>query len=198
MDDDNRCKQLFRVIPILLGLTLLFSCRAEVEKIKELPNLQELPAAYATDVETVYSDSAIVRLKIQAPELKEFPLDSLREPQIEFPQGLTATFFNQSGAIESILTARYAIYFKTRKQFEARHEVRVRNFTQDQELEAELLFWDELKEEIWSDSAVVIKTSRGITYGDNGFFADQNFTRYQIRKSRGQMTVEIGDSTSNR
>jgi len=190
-DDDHRIIRILpRATPLLMGLTLLFSCGRDVEKVPDLTNVEEIPAVHATNVETIYSDSSIVRLKINAPELKEFPDDTLNPPQIEFPKGLTATFYNQQGGTESILKAGYAIYYKKDKIFEARNHVVVNNLNQDQRLETELLFWDEKKEEIWSDQPVKIITPEGTTYGDQGFNADQNFTRYIIRGSRGEMKVK--------
>jgi hypothetical protein len=37
---------------------------------------------------------------------------------------------------------------------------------------------------------VTIITTSGTTYGDSGFESDQNFTRYTIRRSHGQMKVK--------
>ncbi len=65
------------VILIGLSLTMLFSCENDIKKVPEFPNAEELPAIHATGIQTVYSDSAVVRLKITGPELKEF-VETLR------------------------------------------------------------------------------------------------------------------------
>jgi LPS export ABC transporter protein LptC len=190
MDDYFQFRKTFIAVPFILGLAMLFSCENDIKKVKELTNAKELPVIHATGVETIYSDSAIVRSKITAPELKEFSETEDREAYIEFPRGMKAVFYNQAGWIESSLEAQYAVYSKKTKQFEARTNVIVKNFSEKQELYTEQLFWDQEAEKIWSDKFVKIITENGPTYGEEGFESDHNFTKFRIKKSRGQMTVE--------
>lgn len=176
--------------PILLGLAMLFSCENDISRVRELTNAADLPAVHAEGITTIYSDSSVVRLQIKAPELMEYTETEERTPYIEFPQGLQATFFNQAREIESTMEADYAIYDKKEKIFKARYNVVVKNFAENQELYAEYLLWDEAKEEISSDKFVKIITEDGITYGENGFISDQNFTNFRIFKSKGTLEVE--------
>lgn len=189
---DNYC-QLFKksiFIPAFLGIAMLFSCENDIKKVEPLTNAELLPVIHATDFTTNYSDSAKIRLIITGPELKEFAETEDREAYIEFPQGLTATFYNKSGGIESSLVAEYAVFQKKIKQFEARTNVIVKNFEEKQELFTEQLFWDQQSKRIWSDKFVKIITEKGPTYGEDGFESDENFTKFRIKKSRGQMTVD--------
>ncbi len=190
MDDNSQPLRKSIIIPIIMGVVMLFSCENDIKKVKELTNAEELPVIHATDIETIYSDSAIVRLKITGPELKEFAETEDREAYIEFPQGLQAIFYNKSASVESSLDAEYAVFWKKKKQFEARTNVVVRNFTENQELFTEELFWDQEEKRIWSDKFVKIITEKGPTYGEDGFESDENFTKFRIKKSRGRMTVD--------
>ncbi|MCX6223168.1 MAG: hypothetical protein NTV01_00180, partial [Bacteroidia bacterium] len=131
-------KSVVRVVPLIMGMTLVFSCRNDIEKINKLDNPDTIPAAHATDVEIMVSDSAFVRVKIESPELKEFPVADSLEPKTEFPKGLVATFYTKSMQVESTLVAGYAIYHATRKLFEASKDVVIKNFTQNQELHTNL------------------------------------------------------------
>jgi len=187
-----------RVIPLILGMTLIFSCGNDIEKVTRLENPDSLPAAHATDIEIMVSDSAFVRIMIVSKELKEFPVADSLEPKTEFPQGLVATFYNKTLQVESTLTAGYAIYHTRRKLFEASKDVVIRNFTQDQELHTNLLWWDETNDKIWSDQAVTIITPSGTTYGDSGFESDQNFSKYSILRSHGQMKVKDNVSSDEK
>jgi LPS export ABC transporter protein LptC len=179
-----------RVILVIVGLALFFSCRSDIEKVNKLNNPDSMPAAHATQVEIIISDSMFVRVKIVSPELKEFPVADSLEPKTEFPQGLVATFYDKRMQVESTLVAGYAIYHTRRKLFEASKNVVIKNLTQDQELHTNMLWWDESASKIWSDQAVTIITASGTTYGDSGFESDQNFTKYSILSSHGQMKVK--------
>lgn len=196
MDDYWKPLRKSIVILISMSMTMLFSCENDISKIK-VSNAEELPIIQSNGIQTVYSDSAVVRLKITGPELKEFAETDDKEAYIEFPKGLKATFYNQSGRIESSLEAEYAIFWKKVKQFEARTNVVVKNFSEKQELFTEQLFWDQDEEKIWSDKFVKIITENGPTYGEEGFESDQNFAKFRIKKSRGQMTVEDKDTQKN-
>lgn len=178
------------VFLILLGTAVLFSCENDISKVRELTGAEELPAVHAQGITMIYSDSSVVRLEIAAPELMEFAETPDRPPYIEFPRGLTATFYNKGREIESTMEASYAIYDKKKKIFTARYNVIVKNFAEKQELYAEYLLWDEELEQISSNKFVKIITEDGITYGENGFVSDQNFTNFRILKSRGTLEVE--------
>lgn len=191
MDDDyHRPKISSMALLLLAGVAMLFSCENDIAQVRELTNAESLPAIHAQGVTTIYSDSAVVRLKITAPELMEYTETEDREAYIEFPKGLQATFFNQRQGIESTLEAGYAIFHKKEEVFEARTNVVVKNFAEKQELYAEYLTWNKKSEQISSDQFVKIITEDGITYGENGFVSDQNFTEFRIIKSKGTLEVE--------
>lgn len=190
MDKKNRFVFKGIAIPVILGLAMLFSCENDIAKVRELLDAEDLPAVHATNIVTIYSDSAVVRLKITSPELLEFVETEDHQARIEFPKGLRAVFYNKGQGIESTLDAEYAIYDKKEKIFTARNNVVVKNFAEKQELYAEYLLWDEEKEIISSDKFVKIVTEDGVTYGENGFISDQNFTDFRILNSRGTLNVE--------
>ncbi len=169
---------------------MLFSCENDISKVREMTGIDKLPAVHATNIVTIYSDSSVVRLKITAPELLEFAETEDHAPIIEFTKGLKAVFYNKGQEIESTLEAEYAIYEKKEKVFTARKNVVVKNFVEKQELYAEYLLWDEEKETISSDKFVKIITEDGVTYGENGFISDKNFTKFRILNSRGTLKVE--------
>lgn len=191
-------RPLVRVIPLMMGMTLIFSCRNDIEKINRLDNPDTVPSNHITDAEIIVSDSFLVRIKIVAPEMKEFPVADSLEPKTEFPRGLVATFYDKTMQVESTLAAGYALYHTKQKLFEASKDVVIKNFTQDQELHTSLLWWDEVNEKIWSDQAVTIITESGTTYGDSGFESDQSFTKYRILRSHGQMKVKDNVNPGNR
>jgi LPS export ABC transporter protein LptC len=185
-----RTRSVLRAIPLIMGMALIFSCRNDIEKINKLDNPDTIPASHATDVVIIVSDSTFVRVKIDTPELKEFPVADSLEPKTEFPKGLVATFYNKSMQVESTLVAGYAIYHTKRKLFEASKDVVIKNLIQNQELHTNMLWWDETSKRVWSDQAVTIITINGTTYGDSGFESDQNFSKYSILRSHGQMKVK--------
>jgi len=167
-------------------ISFCFSCENEIEKVNFFSNEIVLPDQSATDIELLYSENAVVQLKLMAPVLEHYKDEE--EPYILFPKGVHVYFFNSMKEIESELQANYAKYYESKKLWEARNDVRTLNENCDL-LNTELLFWDEKKELIYSDKFVKITTAEEVLYGD-GFESNQNFTKYQIKKLKGIVSLK--------
>ena len=86
------------------------------------------------------------------------------------------------------ITANYAINNETIGLWEARGDVVAINIDGEQ-LNTELLFWDENKEIIYSHKFSRISTEDGVFYGENGFEAKEDFTKWKL--------ININNSTVN-
>ncbi|MDD4646409.1 MAG: LPS export ABC transporter periplasmic protein LptC [Bacteroidales bacterium] len=182
-------KTAVQVIPLIMGMTFMLSCRTKIEKIDKIDNPDTIPTQLATDISIMVSDSGYVRINIVSPELRDFEVPDSLDPKTEFPKGLVATFYNHDNQIESTLVAGYAIYHINTQLFEATKDVVIKNLIENQELHTQLLWWDQANEKIWSDQPITIITPEGITHGNSGFQSDQSFSKYDIFNSSGQMTV---------
>lgn len=175
---------------VLPGVFFLFqACENEIEKIQTLTNASEIPELSGKKVEMIYSDSAKVKLKLNADEIRRF--SNLERPYIEFPKGMVVRFYDDSLDIQTRIVANYAIYYNEEKLWEARGNVVAENFRKQEKLNTEQLFWDENKGIIYSDSYSRIENPDGTFYGENGFEANERFTRWRLKGSRG--TVNYRD-----
>lgn len=167
-------------------ISFCFSCENEIEKVNFFSNEIAIPNQSATDIEVLYSENAIIQLKLLAPILEHY--NDEEEPYLLFPKGIHVYFFNSKKEIESELQANYAKYYENKKLWEARDDVRTLNENCDL-LNTELLFWNETQEKIYSDKFVKITTAEEVLFGD-GFEANQNFTKYQIKKLKGVISLK--------
>ncbi len=170
----------------LLALGFLFSsCENDKKEIERISAKSSDPAEEIKGLETLYSDSGIVKVRVTAPVLKKITTP----PAItELPKGLLIEFYDQNKKVISKLSANYAIHFEQESKWEAKSNVVVINEKGDQ-LNTEKLTWDEKKEILYSDQFVKIKTKEEIIYG-NGFEANQDFSRYRIFNVKGRITVK--------
>lgn len=167
-------------------ISFCFSCENEIEKVNFFSEEIVLPDQSATDIELLYSEDAIVQLKLMAPKLEHY--NDEEDPYILFPKGVHVFFFNDKKEIESELQANYAKYYEKKKLWEARNDVQAVN--EDCSLfNTELLYWDEAKEKIYSDNFIKITTIDEVLYGD-GFESNQNFTKYRIKKIKGIVSLK--------
>ena len=170
----------------LVALGFLFiSCENDKDEITRISSKSTDPNEEIKGLETLYSDSAILKVRVKAPVLKKFV-----SPKgiTELPKGLLIEFFDINHKVVSKLSANYAIHFEQESRWEAKNNVVVVNEKGDQ-LNTEKLTWDERKEILYSDQFVKITSKDEIIYG-NGFEANQDFSRYRIFKVKGRITVK--------
>ncbi len=169
------------IISIVLAVAMLISCKNDIEVISSLTDINNLPSQTSINLETIYTDSAKIQLKVKSKLVKIFNLEE--GSYLEFPKGLEVFFYDENEKIESQLSARYAIYHEADELWEAKDSVVVIN-AKDEILNTEQLFWDENKKLIYTSKFVSITTTSEIIYGD-GLEANENFTNWKIMKPRG-------------
>ena len=92
---------------LVLGVQLV-SCENDQAEIKRVTNISKEPVEHIKGLEILYSDSGMVRVKVNSPELKKlvFP-----EPITEMPSGIHIQFYDESKKVTSELRANYAIHY---------------------------------------------------------------------------------------
>ncbi len=169
------------VVSMIMGSTVLFACTNDIRQINFPVNLDSLPIQSAKNIEILYSDSAILKVKISAPKLERYT--NTKEPYIEFVDGIKVLFYDNDKNIVSSLKSNYAIFDEKSETWEAKEDVVVIN-TKGEVIKTELLIWDRKKKLLYSDKFVKITTKEEVLYGD-GFEADQNFNNYTIHNTTG-------------
>ncbi|MDP2335018.1 MAG: LPS export ABC transporter periplasmic protein LptC [Bacteroidota bacterium] len=172
---------------IILLFLLFVSCENEIAKIKTYTNTEELPAITAEGFEMLYSDSNIVRLKLQTPELIRHENEKVL--YTEFPKGVKIQKYDAAMNIVSSITCLYAKHFDLDDRWEVKNNVIAVNFRGDT-LKTEYLVWDSRKEKIYSDQFVQIIQKDQI-YTGIGFESNQDFSTYHITNLKGHMYVNM-------
>lgn len=172
----------------LLSVSLLFlaACETDMAEVQQLTFEDKAPREIQENVKLIYTDSAVVKMELQAPLAQNFP--QLERPYLEFPKGIHVRFFDRFGKEESNLRADYAIRYPNEYFWEARGNVVVNNVKGEQ-LNTEELIWQEKEQKIRSTEFVKLTSSEEVIFGE-GFEADQNFTWWRISKVTGQITLE--------
>jgi LPS export ABC transporter protein LptC len=170
-------------------MTVIVVLTACVEKEFDLDILRT-PRDYsieeARDVEVIYSDSAILRVRIEGPLLRRYVYRFRVEE--EFPEGIQLAFFDPSARPTAWLTAKYAIRKPQEHQTVVRDSVVLYN-TLGEKIEALELIWDENEETISTDKLVRITRPDKIIYS-RGFKSNQDFTKYTLYAPEGHMLLE--------
>jgi len=180
--------QRFNTVLVIVLLALMFvSCENEVAKIKTITSTEELPSVTANGYEMLFSDSSVIRFKMQTPELIRHDVE--KDPYTEFPVGVKIEKYDANMKIVSSITCNYAKNFDADQRWEAKNNVIAINLNGDT-LKTEYLVWDTKKQKIFSDQFVkFIRTDKTIT--GIGFESNQDFTDYKIKDIKGILYVDV-------
>lgn len=152
------------------------------------------PDVLGDALELVYTREGRLVMRLSTPQLVAY--NKPDKTYDEFPQGIAATTYNDSGALSAYITAKYAIYERMKDSWEARHNVVIVNEKGDT-LQTERLFWDVKRKHFYSEENVRIKTGAGTLYGQ-GFESDDRFVDWVIKKPTGTFQLEsTGDTLSH-
>jgi len=168
---------------------LLFSCENDIQKVKEFADIQNQPSITAEGFESIFSDSTIIRYKLNTPKLVY--QDEADPPYIEYPLGVHIEKYDARMNITASIRANYAKYFSKEERWEAKNNVVAINASGDT-LKTEQLLWDENKGKIYSDEFVKIIRADQIMTGI-GLEANQDFSNWKIKNPKGTIYVEVAE-----
>lgn len=174
-----------RALLFILFTSLFIGCENDIQKVNMFTGHSNLPLQTAKNIEVLYSDSARVKVKLNAPVSQRFEDTS---PYIEFPKGVKAIFYRENLIIRSTLTANYAMIKEKEGLMEAKGNVIIVN-EKGEQLNTEKLTWDQNKAKVYTKEFVKITTSDKIIFGQ-GMEANEDFSVYRIFNIKGTITVK--------
>jgi LPS export ABC transporter protein LptC len=175
----------------LLSLTMLslYSCSNKPEEIDEL-----LAADIRSGIERgkniriIYSDSAVVKAIIHAPVMERY-----NEPgnsKDVFPKGILLEFLDNNKVVKSWIKAESAVRDDKIKKIIAKGNVTCYD-NENKKIETSELIFDEIERIVYTEKLVRITNPiKGDTTYGFGFKANQDFTRFEIKKKvQGKINV---------
>lgn len=170
---------------MILLVNLLAACENDPAEVAELLANLNPDVERGEEVEILYSDSALIKVRIEGPVMLTY-LDR-NDPRQEFPNGVRIEFFGPEGGITSVLTAKYGLRIDKKDQIIVRDSVVWQSIEQEK-LETEELIWDERGEKVYTQKFVVVTRPDEIITG-HGFESDQNFENARINAVDGRIKI---------
>jgi len=155
-------------------------------KQSELLEMQEYtgPIVEGTNLIIYRSDSAVVTLKMETPRYYSYG-----NGDEEYPDGFFLEFYDKEGNPTSFLRADYCFYTKKEDLYKATGNVVVQDAETNDRLDTEELFWNQKKEEVFTEKFVRIEKDGELHVGD-GLEAKQDFSYWKILNSKGTITLD--------
>ena len=165
---------------------MLFSCKNDMEKVKELTQPDTLPSETIQNLELRYSDSGTIRVLLKSKLMLSYEGP---EARMVFPEGLDVLFLDARMQVKSSLSANYGINKPIEKILTVKHNVVVTNREKGETLNTEELIWDQRKQIIYTEAHVKITTPDKIIFG-KGLEADESFRKRTIKNVSGEVLIE--------
>ena len=138
----------------------------------------------ATNVELIYSDSAITKFRILAPLMESYFEESKFVE--EYPNGLHIEFYDPSKKIISSMQSKYALRVSEEGLMTLRDSVVLINDFGDK-LTTSGIVWNELEHDLRTSKFVqLIKVSSQDTFYGFGFHAKDDFSEFSIIQMTGK------------
>lgn len=172
---------------LVFGLWLFVAtCDELKEEKRQVFTENDVAVELGRNVEILYSDSAIVRVRVTGPLLYNFT--ERENPRQEFPAGVKVDFLESNLSIKCTITAKTAVRYQEKGQIIARDSVVLVTVKQEK-LETEELIWDEKTGKVFTEKFVKVTKPGEIIYGF-GLEAEQDFSYWKIKVPKGRIKVE--------
>lgn len=179
----------------LIGICSV-SCEPDLKEVDRIASIQaEEPVDISRGVRVVFSDSALVKAELTAPEMRSY--QAVENPYYEFPAGIKIIFFDEKGGYLQDITADYAVRKETEEMVEFRNNVVITRADGFQ------IFTDELihneKENVFYNHAPISgRTKDGQSaFQGSSFHANGDFTDIIIQNTTGNALVPNNSGPGN-
>jgi LPS export ABC transporter protein LptC len=179
-----RIKTLYIIASLSLASLMISSCKHKMPAIPK-SDLLTLPSLSAKDFRTTLTDSGRVNLIMSSPLLEQY--DKAEPPYAEFRFGINVDLYNGKDKPQANVKARYA-KCTNNNLWELRDSVVVIN-EENEKLETELLFWNQEKNQIYTDKFVKITSEDEIIKGI-GFESDTHLLNRHISNITADISID--------
>ncbi len=180
----------------LLGALLITACETDLKEVDRIAAIQaEEPVDISLGITVVYSDSAVVKAQMTAPEMRHY---NIEEPYYEFQKGVTIVFYDENGAEAQRITSDYAIQKETQELIEFKGNV-VITLADGSIIKTEELIHDQKANTFYNHVPIeaYFKDERGNLMGTS-FTSDASFEDIVVQNMTGLHRLEDGQAPTFR
>ena len=165
----------------------LSSCSGQDKKFAAaITERDSLPVLETRGVNTLISDSGVVRYRITAPLWQVF--DRKTPSRWAFEEGVYLETFDENLVTQASIQADTAYYYDEQRLWELDGNVQIKNL-KGEEFSTQQMFWNQGTQRVYSDKFIRIRQTDRIITG-HGFESNQQMTIYRIFRPEGIFYVD--------
>ena len=169
---------------------MLLSCENNIKEVESITAEESRPEIYGENVEFIFTDSTRIQYMAYAIEFLEIKTED--EFYKEFPKGGQVISYNEDGTQAWNIRSNYAKFLDEEQLWELRNDV-VAVSDDGKTINTELMYWDQKKQEIYSDQYVRITEKDGQMLEGNSFTADDKLNTILLNQVSGEVFLEDKD-----
>ncbi len=184
------------ILVSLLATYLFGACETDLKEVDRIAAIQaEELVDISTNVTVIYSDSAVVKAQVTAPEMRNYQTDT---PYFEFQRGITIVFYDEQGTESQRITSDYAIQKEAQELIEFRRNVVITR-ADGSVIKTEELIHDQKANTFYNHVPIqaYFKDGRGNFMGSS-FHSDGNFEHIEVQNATGLYIFEPGEGPAFR
>jgi len=175
---------------------IVVSCHSELAEADEI-ELSESPVQVVDDMFAVNSKNGVLQMRIEAPLMESYDNDSVKYEL--FPEGISVFAYNEDGLLESLVFSDCAKHSTEKKGdcnevWSAFGNVVIHNVIQQETMETDTIYWDQTKEEIYTDCYVKMYSPDGFMQG-YGMRSDDHARNSILHNPFDSYGVTVQDTT---
>lgn len=176
--------------------SIVISCKSKLHEADSLI-LSETPIQTIDDMFAVQTRNGKVVNRIEADRMSSYDNDSLKYET--FPMGLSVYGYTEDGLLESLIfsdNARHTAHKRGDKEelWEAFGNVVIHNVINQQTMETDTIYWDQTKNEIYTDCYVRMYSPDGFMQG-YGMRSDDHARNAILLKPFNTYAYTVQDTT---
>ena len=181
----HKHKNIILNLVTVFTVTLFFSCKNNFSEVQKIGISENEPIGIAEDINLKYTDSGKIKAILLSPKMLDF--SNRKFPYTEFTDGIHLELFDDQKHKTTVI-ADYAIVYDKTELIDLQGNVVLSTHEKDT-LFAEQLFYDQVKEWLFTNQPVTFRTGTDIING-NGFDSDVNFTQAEVLEINGIITLD--------
>lgn len=147
--------------------SFVVSCNSSLNEADSL-DLSQTPLQTVENMFAVRTRDGVVSMRMESPVMLHFETDS--SSYDTFPQGLSVYAYTEDGLLETVMVSNDARHYIDRKDknkelWEAFGNVVIHNVIKLETMETDTIYWDQGKNEIYTDCYVKMYSGDGFMQG---------------------------------